>query len=457
MRELFKKAVILCLIVLLPLSLSGCYDYREPEDVSFVIAIGVDKGENMAYKITFQGMATSKIKSSEQGTEGHPVYNTAIEAADFQNAVDLANSFLADFLSFAQTKLIVFSEDVAKEGLEEPLFFFARNSEFSADAYVAISRGSAYDFLSSVQPILTQNPSKFYEMIFESNDEEYIPIINITEVYYDIMSGERQPVFPLVAVNNSKLNQETQDDKESKKEENAEGKSGQQSDQSESEPNEGKMQEASQSDQSDEQSSTEKSSESSENYLAGDLERVSENNAEILGMAILSREHSLAATATAAETKYYNMVNGDFDQLGFSLDQKTENGEAISVSLTGLGKPLYSIKMENDIPHITIGLSFLVDTIYLAETYHYAENRHTLENLLEEYLTKNITDFLYKTSQDYKSDIFGFFKLTKKQYWDYGQLDLDKWAEQYENAEFTVQVDVTHKRSGIMYDTSLGG
>lgn len=462
MRATYKKILCLFLIAILLFSLSGCYDYYEPEDVSFVIAVGVDKGEKTAYKITFQGMATSKIKSSEQGTEGHPVYNAAIEAADFQNAVDLANSFLADYLSFAQTKVIVFSEELAKEGLSEILYSFARNADFSADTYVAISRGNAYDFLKSVQPVLTQNPSKFYEMIFESADEEYIPLINLTEVYYDLVSGERQPVFPLVAVNESKLNKQSQPDKEDKKEENGDGATGQRenggTDTGSEEDAQGKEGGNSKTSSGEEESKYgKKDSDGAESYYAGDLERSSENNAEVLGMAVLGRDNSLVAIATAAETKYYNMISGDFDQLGFSVDQKTENGDAIGASLTGLGKPVYTVKMKDGIPHITITLTFLIDTIHVAETYRYTENRKSLETLMEEYLTKNITDFLYKTSREYRSDIFGFFKATKKQYWDYEQLRQNNWAELYEKAEFNVLIEVTHKRNGIMYDTSLGG
>lgn len=457
MHAIYKKVLLLLLVVGLLFSLCGCYDYYEPEDVTFVIAVGVDKGENTAYKITFQGMATSKIKSSEQGTEGHPVYNTAIEAADFQNAVDLANSFLADYLSFAQTKLIVFSEELAKNDLSEILFSFARNADFSADTYVAISRGSAYDFLKSVQPVLTQNPSKFYEMIFESEDEEYIPIINLTEVYYDLVSGEQQPVFPLVAVNKSKLNQDAKPDKEDKKEENGDGASGQREEGSESKGKENEKDSSKQNSNKEQSKYGKKDSDAAENYLAGDLERVSENNAEVLGMAVLGRDHSLAAIATAAETKYYNMISGDFEQLGFSVDQKTESGNAIGASLTGLGHPTYQVEIKDGIPHIAVTLTFLVDTIHVAETYRYTEDRQSLEHLMEEHLTLNITNFLYKTSREYKSDIFGFFKTTKKQYWDYDALRQNNWADMYENAEFTVVVEVTHKRNGIMYDTSLGG
>ena len=49
-----NNAKFIFLILLLPLFLTGCYDRFELDNLAYVIAIGVDTGENGNVNITYQ-------------------------------------------------------------------------------------------------------------------------------------------------------------------------------------------------------------------------------------------------------------------------------------------------------------------------------------------------------------------------------------------------------------------
>ena len=85
---------IITLIYLVSL-LSGCYDYIEPNDLSYVVAIGIDKGsDETLYNYTLQFARPTQISggSSEEGGSGEKTIGTVkVEAPSIYSAVNVAN------------------------------------------------------------------------------------------------------------------------------------------------------------------------------------------------------------------------------------------------------------------------------------------------------------------------------------------------------------------------------
>ena len=71
-----NNAKFIFLILLLPLFLTGCYDRFELDNLAYVIAIGVDPGENGNVNITYQIAVPLKItgENSETGKETYTTY-----------------------------------------------------------------------------------------------------------------------------------------------------------------------------------------------------------------------------------------------------------------------------------------------------------------------------------------------------------------------------------------------
>lgn len=431
MQKKLRKMLSLLLIGAVVGTMSGCYSMREPETVTFITAIGVDKGEKQPFKFTFQGIATSKIKSGESSGGEEPIYNVAIEATDFHDAVNLAGSFLADRLSFAQTKLVVFSSDIAQKDLKTQIYLFARDIEIRSDAYVAVSQQQAYDYLESVKPMLTSNPSKYYDMMFRNRDEEYIPNNNLNEVYSAFIAQDKQSVIPMVAVNSSELGQ---------KEKN---KNEEDSSESISDPN-----------NESEQAAAPVSSQSSlprdtsENNTAGHVEREAQNQSDILGGAVINREGKLVGKLTAAETKYYNMMEGGFEKTVFSVNTRKET--SIVAELREAKSPVYRVEIRDGKPYISIALNLTMDYLSLVGNVQKDMETNVLEKEVKENLKDTMLKLLYKTSRQYQSDIWGFYKHIKKNYPDYDAIAKVDWQTLYPNAVFDVSIHIVQKRSRLI-------
>ncbi len=420
--------LMLCLTILTG-SLSGCR-MREPEEVTFVSAIGVDIGQKQPYKITFQGIATSKIKGGESSSGEESIYNVAVEGSDFYDAVELAESFLADKLNFAQTKLLVFSSAIAQRDLKTQIDLFARNNDIRSDAYLAIAKDEAYDYLNAVKPILTTNPSKYYDMMFGDKNEEYIPVNKLNDIYSNLVAHDRQSVLPLVAVNPNNL--------KPKKEEQKENSSDEKNSENNTDADMGAF--------SAQGGEKDKQDDDSEQLTAGELSREGQNKSDILGGAVINDAGKMVGKLTAAETKYYNIVEGGFDKSIFSMD--TGKDRHVAARLNEARAPRYRVKMEGDIPTIDVSLYLTLDYLSLVGAVEQDIKNGRLEKHIQKNLEKNLTKLLYKTSREYNCDIWGFYRHIFKNYTDYNALEKVKWEKLYPNANFRVHVLVTQKRSG---------
>ena len=122
MMKKFKKVVLTIIVVIFSLTLSSCMG-REPNEIAYIVALGIDKAENGNYEITIQYANTTQISggaSEEGGKVGNQIVeNVTVEAPTIYGAIGLANHIVSKTFTLSHAKLIVFSKEVAEEGLKE--------------------------------------------------------------------------------------------------------------------------------------------------------------------------------------------------------------------------------------------------------------------------------------------------------------------------------------------------
>lgn len=175
MKKLFSFIAVLCL----SLPLCGCYDNREIDQTAYVIAIGIDKGKDI-FSYTFQissplAMGSGGETSAPEGEgENTRVENIVIGANDLYEARNMLNNFLSKDINLSHLKIIVTSEEVAKEGLSSHMTFLLREREIRPNTRLCISEKSAEDFLKGINPALEANTAEYYDLIAE-NGSLYAP------------------------------------------------------------------------------------------------------------------------------------------------------------------------------------------------------------------------------------------------------------------------------------------
>lgn len=200
-------AVLLCL--LLCITLSGCYDSREVEETAYLIALGVDKGQEQPCRYTFQisnpletGTTTGESKdeppaedsSREESNKG--VNNMVVEAENFYLALSQLRSYLGKEPDLSHLKVIAFSKELAREGLEEHTAALLDQQEIRPDTNLCLAE-SAQDFLTRVKPTLEQSTARYYELMFWQRYSPYAPVTELKEFVACSRNSGRDPVLPL--------------------------------------------------------------------------------------------------------------------------------------------------------------------------------------------------------------------------------------------------------------------
>ena len=191
------STVLLC--VLLCLTLSGCYDSREVEKTAYLIALGIDKGETADYRYTFQisnHLASGGGEDGEQ-EEGNQGVTHAVEEADsLYLALSNLRSRIGKEPELSHIKVVVFSKELAREGLAKPTELLLQERKIRPDTNLCLAE-SAQAFLFGVKPTLEQSTARYYALTFQRRFSPYAPVTELQEFVTDCHNSGRDPVLPI--------------------------------------------------------------------------------------------------------------------------------------------------------------------------------------------------------------------------------------------------------------------
>jgi hypothetical protein len=98
----------------------GCSSAYEPNEISLVQVIGIDRGQENLLKVSFL-IAIPQNLAGDNAKGGEGSFLVTISAPSIFQAERLANTFVGRKLSLIHAKGIIFSDKAAKEGLIEDL------------------------------------------------------------------------------------------------------------------------------------------------------------------------------------------------------------------------------------------------------------------------------------------------------------------------------------------------
>ncbi|ANW98883.1 spore gernimation protein GerC [Thermoclostridium stercorarium subsp. thermolacticum DSM 2910] len=413
-----KKLLILCMIIPM-IFISGCFDASEPDDLAYVVAMGLDKGPEDNLIITLLLAVPIAVGVGPEPGEIEKSTNiVTVAAPTILGGINVINSLISKRVNFAHAKLIVISKDLAEQGIEKIINTFIRFREFRPDTYLGITKGSAEEFLKSSKPLLEFNPSKHFELIMESF--AYTGFSNgctIEEFYSKMESTYEEAVALLLDV--SRI-QETKDLAEMISSRNRNG-----------------ILEG--------------------DYTAGEIPVVYENKVRQMGSAVF-RGDKMVGELTGLETFYYLVVSGKLGEMYFTLpdfNESTdiaENRDYITLRLGQARKPEISVKIKENIPVVDIKVSLEGDILAITgrNDYSTGEGLKKLEKYASEYIREKVVLFLEKTRDELNSDICFLGKYLKKTFLYWEDWIKFNWPEKYEKAQFNVNVEIKIRRSGIM-------
>ncbi|WP_176705914.1 Ger(x)C family spore germination protein [Paenibacillus hemerocallicola] len=195
------------MLFLLTFMLTGCWDRREIEERTSVVAIAIDKSKDNPNVIvlTVQIPIPIRIAGSGAGSGGADgKHSVKVMSSTGQTVVDAFQNLqkrLNQELFYGHTRIIAIGEDVAKAGLNHILDPFRRDPEIRRLLWPVVVKGEGRELLTAI-PTLEQIPTVFIMTLIENGARSgRIPDINLGDFFIDLSSRSREPYLNYIEVN----------------------------------------------------------------------------------------------------------------------------------------------------------------------------------------------------------------------------------------------------------------
>lgn len=182
-----KKILILIPLIFL---LTGCYNYRELNDLAIVSGISIEKN-NKEYTVTAEIINPKKQQDASSGKEPEFVIYTG-KGASMQEAFRKIVKESPKKLYGAQMDVLIIEEETAKKEMNDILDFFSRDPEVRSEFYVLV--GKSTNVLEITTP-LTKISSKNILNSLEANND-YLGFASLV-TFHDLIDNYLNPNIEL--------------------------------------------------------------------------------------------------------------------------------------------------------------------------------------------------------------------------------------------------------------------
>ncbi len=403
---MLKKFFIILILIVFIFPLCGCYDARGIETLAYVVALGIDKGTSNTYKLTLQIALLSQDNSSNSSSQSNTSTVIAVECSTVDSGISLINSYISKQLNLSHCKAVIISETLAYEGVSECLLPLINNTQIRPDCNIIISRSDAYDFLQNSKPTLESISARYYELILNSSEyTAYTQNLYLSDFYTDMISTTTQATAILGGINAEKIN-----------------------------TSQNKVATALDGD-----------------YKAGETPVETKNHVENMGLAVFHGD-KIVGELNNIETLCHMLTINRLKNATITMPNPFNFENNISLYI-GLGKNTKKyVYFVNGTPYIKCDFYVVGNVLTLDNTLDLTNNEviKTLEEYASSYLQQNISEYLYKTSKEFKSDIANFGSIVLPRYLTWEKWIASDWLNNYQNAFFDVNVKV-NIRSGYLF------
>jgi len=413
--KMAKSKLLLSLFMMSSLLLlSGCWDYKELDDMAYVVVIGLDKAEKdehlikVSYVFSNPQVGTSTIADVAKNEKSNE--SITLEAPNIVTAKDLSNIFVSRRIDFTHLRLLVVGEEFARtEEAKKHISQLARDSEVRSNIFIMVTKEPAYKFIRENKPI------------FETRIHRYVSAITLivkktgltpNSLYLDYASNISEPYSTMLSAY-----------------------------------------------------STTKVNETSKNIgaknIAGDYAKQGGDSAEILGAAVI-KQGVMIGKLTGNEVRLANLVSASLvEDINRSFPDPKKENEFISLKLrknTEI-KNKVKINLTKEFPEINVTVPLQLEVLSSPSSTNYItnkQNRLLLSKHIKQELEKETSDLIAKSQNKY-GDIFGFHYNARTQFLKYKDWIDYNWEEKYKHAKISISYVCTCKNFGKVIAPVQGG
>lgn len=209
-----KKVILL---IFLTFICTGCYNYKELNELGIVSAMGISKDGDL-YNLDIQLL--NVLDSEKSGLNKSPITvisgqgETIFEAARSMNRKTSKVFFLAD------VDYVFLDQSVLNDGLDEIIDFLIRDTRLSLNFLVVTStENKSLDILSSISHFDTNSANNLYDAVMNS-ETRYggINSLHVRELINNYYANGKYTIFPNVYIKDTRKSSENDSLEDSKSE-----------------------------------------------------------------------------------------------------------------------------------------------------------------------------------------------------------------------------------------------
>lgn len=405
MKKLVKHIFIFILLIIFLYAFSDSYKSHNIDNLAYVVALGIDNTDTDKIKVSFQFTESSAF-SQNGSSEGSGTVIDTVEANSIDAAVNLMNAYIGKEVNLAHCKVVVFSEAVAKNGLDSHVYSLINNSQLRPTSNIIISRCDAKYYIENSSSNYETIITKYYDIFPNSaNYTGYTSNVTVGDFFNEISSKTSGMVAILGGVNTDT-------------------------------------------------SSNKNNEEGDFDILANESTITGERGTENIGLAVF-KGGTLVGELTAIESLCHSMIADEVDTFFISIPDPNKPETNLDLAVSKYKKTKVAVDVSNGSPYINVEVSLnaRILSIDLGTDYINEEYLNRVSQSASNYLQSRMLEYLYKTSTEFKACIDNFDKYAVSEFLTIPEWENYDWTSQYQNSFFDVDSSVNVNSSLLLTES----
>lgn len=197
----FLLKVIICLLLIL--NTTGCWSRREMNTLAIVMGLGFDKPEESGnVQITAQIAKPGGLNTSPKGGGNNEkgYWNIKSTGDTIFSAVRGFTHESSRRLFFPHNQVLIFSHDLAEEGVQKYIDFFVRDHETRLKVWILVSKGTAEEVLDVKSELENTPAMNIADLIEIQTATSQTSVVKLEDFLTRLMSKTTAPIAPIVEV-----------------------------------------------------------------------------------------------------------------------------------------------------------------------------------------------------------------------------------------------------------------
>ena len=157
-----KILIIMLLIILILFYISNIRSIYTIDDMAYVIALGLDNGDNNNLELTLQiALHSSSDSKGSSSSQSSSTLTSTVDCNSISEGINYINSYIGKKLNLSYCKVIVISEKLAEKGINDYISTLINDIEVRPYCDVLISKCDTKYFLQNC--LLLLNKYLYYQ------------------------------------------------------------------------------------------------------------------------------------------------------------------------------------------------------------------------------------------------------------------------------------------------------